>query len=67
MISKDLKIGQVLWLKVRYQIDKIADIKHPMLVAGIYDNYIEVIAMDKTFGKLHQLYRPYNYYINRKS
>ena len=23
----DLKIGQVLWLKVRYQIDKVSEVK----------------------------------------
>ena len=63
MIS-DLKIGQVLWLKVKYQIDKISDIKHPMLIADIHDEYIEVIALDKTAGKLQNLYRPYNWYIN---
>ncbi len=66
-MTKDLKIGQVLWLKVRYQIDKVAEVKHPMLVAGIFLDYIEVIVLDKTAGKLHQLYRPYNYYINSEN
>ena len=42
----------------------MADVKHPMLIAKIYDDYIEVIALDKTAGKLHQLYKPYNFYIN---
>lgn len=60
----DLKVGQVLWLKVRYQIDKVSDIKHPMLIADIKENYIEVIAIDKTKGKLQNLYYPYNKYIN---
>jgi len=53
-----------LWLKVRYQIDKVAEVKHPMLVAEIYDDYIEVIALDKTYGKMHQLFKKCNEYIN---
>lgn len=61
---EDLKIGQILWLKVRYQIDKVSDVKHPMLIAEINDEYIEVIAIDKTAGKLQNLYYPYNRYIN---
>ncbi len=60
----DLKVGQVLWLKVRYQIDKVATIKHPMLIADIKDDYIEVIALDKIAGKLQNLYYPYNWYID---
>ena len=60
----DLKIGQVLWLKVRYQIDKVSEVKHPMLIAEIYDDYIEIIAIDKTAGRLQNLYYPYNKYIN---
>lgn len=63
----DIKIGQVLWLKVRYQLDKVANEKHPMLVAKINEDYIEVIAIDKTAGKLHQLFRPCNHYINSKN
>lgn len=64
MNNRNIKIGQVLWLKVRYQIDKVAEVKHPMLIAEINEDYIEVIALDKTAGKLHQLYMPHNYYIN---
>ena len=63
-MSEDLKIGQILWLKVRYQIDKVSDVKHPMLIAEINDEYIEIIAIDKTAGKLQNLYYPYNRYIN---
>ena len=37
----DLKVGQILWLKVRYQIDQVASIEHPMLIADIKDNYID--------------------------
>mgnify|MGYP004558347067 CR=1 FL=1 len=66
-MTDNLKIGQILWLKVRYQLDKVADEKHPMLIAKIYDDYIEVIAIDKTKGRLHQLFRPYNYYINSQN
>lgn len=63
-MSEDLKVGQILWLKVRYQIDKVSDVKHPMLIAEINDEYVEVIAIDKTAGKLQNLYYPYNHYIN---
>lgn len=35
-----------------------------MLIAQINDDYIEVIAIDKTAGKMQNLYYPYNYYIN---
>lgn len=63
-MNEDLKIGQILWLKVRYQIDKVSDVKHPMLIAEINDEYIEVIAIDKIAGKLQNLYYPYNRYIN---
>lgn len=64
MNNCDIEIGQVLWLKVRYQIDVIADKKHPMLVAKIEDDYIEVIALDKTAGKMYQLFHNYNIYID---
>lgn len=63
-MNEDLKVGQILWLKVRYQIDKVSDVKHPMLIAEINDEYIEVIAIDKTAGKLQNLYYPFNRYIN---
>ncbi len=63
-MSEDLKVGQILWLKVRYQIDKVSDVKHPMLIAEINDEYVEIIAIDKTAGKLQNLYYPYNHYIN---
>lgn len=63
----DLQIGQVLWLKVRYQIDKLSDNKHPMLIAKIANDYIEIIALDKTAGRLQNLYYPYNYYINSEN
>ena len=35
MINNELEVGQVLWLKVRYQIDIVSNIKHPMLIAKI--------------------------------
>ena len=60
----DLEVGQVLWLKIMYKLDEIAKEKHPMLIANINKEYIEVIALDKTFGKMQNLYRPYNIYIN---
>lgn len=63
-MSHDLKIGQILWIKVRYQIDRISEVKHPMLIADIMEDYIEIIAIDKTAGKLQNLYYPYNKYIN---
>ena len=66
-MTNDLKVGQILWLKVRYQLDKVSEIKHPMLIAKIEEKYIELIAIDKTSGKIHQLYRPYNHYINSQN
>lgn len=38
-----------------------------MLIAYINKEYIEVIALDKTFGKMQNLYRPYNVYINSEN
>ncbi len=64
MKQEELEIGQVLWLKVKYQIDVTSEVKHPMLIAKIEDNYIEIIALDKTAGKMHQLFHNYNFYIN---
>lgn len=45
----------------------MAEIAHPMLIAKINENYIEIIALDKTEGKLHQLYKKCNYYINSEN
>ena len=55
-MKEELEIGQVLWLKVRYQIDVISQVKHPMLIAKVENDYIEVIALDKTAGKMHNVY-----------
>ena len=66
-MKSNLKVGQILWLKVRYQIDKVSDVKHPMLIAEINDDFIEIIAIDKTAGKLQNLYFPYNWYINSEN
>ena len=63
-MMNNLQVGQVLWLKVRYQIDKVSDVKHPILIAAINNEYIEIIAMDKTAGKMQNLYYSYNRYIN---
>ncbi len=63
-MKSKLEVGQILWLKVRYQIDKVADTKHPMLIAEIKDKYIEVIAIDKSAGKLQNLYLECNKFIN---
>ena len=67
MIDSDLEIGQVLWLKVRYQIDIVSETNHPMLIAKIENDYIEVIALDKTAGKMHQLFHNYNLYIDSEN
>lgn len=66
-MSHSLKIGQVLWLKVRYQKDKLSSVKHPMLIANITKEYVEIIALDKTAGKMQNLYYPYNSYINSEN
>lgn len=66
-MSHNLKIGQVLWLKVRYQKDKLSSVKRPMLIANITKEYVEIIALDKTAGKMQNLYYPYNSYINSEN
>lgn len=66
-MSHNLKIGQVLWLKVRYQKNKLSSVKHPMLIANITKEYVEIIALDKTAGKMQNLYYPYNSYINSEN
>ena len=65
----DLKVGQVLWLKVRYKTDVVAKQIHPMLVAviNIDDNKIEVIAIDKAKDKLYQLYNQANYFLDSEN
>ncbi len=63
-MKNKLEVGQVLWLKVRYQIDVVSTVAHPMLIVKIYDNYIEVIAIDKTMGKYMLLLHNYNFYLN---
>lgn len=35
-----------------------------MVIVKIENDYIEVIALDKTKGKVHQLFHKYNYFIN---
>ena len=64
-----LEIGQVLWLKVRYKTNVVADDKHPMLVAviDIDENKIEVIAIDKAKGKTYQLYNEANRFIDSEN
>lgn len=62
----DLEIGQVLWLKVRYQNEITAKIAHPMLVAviNIEEDKIEVIAIDKAKDKVYQLFNQANYFLD---
>ena len=52
----ELEVGQVLWLKVRYKTNVVAEVAHPMLVAiiDIDEDKIEVIAIDKAKDKLVQ-------------
>lgn len=65
----DLEVGQVLWLKVRYKTDVIANYAHPMLVAviSIDENKIEVIAIDKARDKIAQLYNEANYFLDSEN
>lgn len=51
-------------MKVRYQIDITSTIKHPMLIADIQQDYIEVIAIDKVAGRYQNLYHLYNIYVD---
>ena len=64
-----LEIGQVLWLKVRYKTNVVADDKHPMLLAviDIDENKIEVIAIDKAKGRTYQLYNEANRFIDSEN
>ena len=56
-----LEVGQVLWLNVKYQKNVESKVEHPMLICRVEKKFIEVIALDKTAGKLHQLFHKYNY------
>lgn len=56
-----LEVGQVLWLNVKYQKNVESKVEHPMLICRVEK---KTIALDKTAGKLHQLFHKYNYYIN---
>lgn len=65
----NLEIGQVLWLKIRYKTNLIAEYAHPMLVAiiDIDENKIEVIAIDKARNKISQLYNEANYFLDSEN
>lgn len=65
----DLEIGQVLWLKVRYKTNVVAEKAHPMLIAviDIDDDKIEVIAIDKARDKISQLYNEANYFLDSEN
>ena len=65
----DLEVGQVLWLKVRYKNNVVADKVHPMLVAiiDIDEDKIEVIAIDKARDKISQLYNEANYFLDSEN
>lgn len=65
----DLEVGQVLWLRVKYQPTIIATVPHPMLVAieNIEDNSIEVIAIDKARDKIYQLFNEANFFIDSEN
>lgn len=65
----DLEVGQILWLKVRYKTNVVADKIHPMLVAliDIDEDKIEVIAIDKARDKISQLYNEANYFIDSEN
>lgn len=63
-MQNKLIVGQVLWLKIRYQKEKISNIKHPLLIAKINKKTIELIAIDKIKDQLYNLYYPFNKYIS---
>ncbi len=65
----NLEAGQVLWLKVRYKTNVVAEKAHPMLIAimDIDDDKIEVIAIDKARDKISQLYNEANYFLDSES
>ena len=49
----ELEVGQVLWLKVRYQTNIISNVPHPILVAiiNIEDNNMSRFLTKKKMGK----------------
>ena len=65
----DLEVGQVLWLKVRYQTNIIAKKVHPMLIAiiDVDENKIEVVAIDKARDKIQQLYNEANHFLDSEN
>lgn len=65
----DIEVGQVLWLKVRYQSKVVSEVSHPMLVAVVNkeEKVIEVIAIDKAKDKIHQLFNQANFFIDSES
>lgn len=65
----ELEVGQVLWLRVRYKTNVVAEVVHPMLVAiiDIDEDKIEVIAIDKAKDKLAQLYSEANYFLDSEN
>ena len=65
----NLEVGQVLWLKVKYQSNIVSKVPHPMLVAikSIKDNYIEVIAIDKAKDRIEQLYNEANLFLESEN
>ena len=65
----NLEVGQVLWLRVRYKTDVVANCAHPMLVAviNIDEDKIEVIAIDKARNKIVQLYNEANRFLDSEN
>jgi hypothetical protein len=65
----NLEIGQVLWLKVRYQTDIVSQVAHPMLIReiSVQKGIVEIIALDKARDKIFQLLSEANVYINSDS
>ena len=48
----DVVVGQVLWLKIRFNnAGDIAKIKHPCLVLAVENDYVEVAHGDSLAGK----------------
>lgn len=64
---EDLAVGQVLWLRIRYNPNTIAQKTHPMLIYSLNENTIDLIAIDSAKGKIYQLMKKSNKYIDTEN
>lgn len=61
--NDEIKVGQVLWLKIRTDINVISRNRLPVLVIDISDKFVEVIALESISNK-SKISKNYNYFIS---